>query len=205
MTGLDQQLGVGVHEGDGHRHLRPIGQDEVGIVPKLLDHREDVVPATGVETCDVVPKLVEDLVHLEGGEDGLDEDRGPDRALRDPEPVLGPDEDVIPQPGLEMGLQLGQVEVGAGAAVDGGPAPMEQIEPEVEERSRHRLLVHQEVLLLEMPAAGPHHERRHLVRQRIALLLALESEVCRGRRRPDWPGPQAGWARWGWWHPRSRP
>ena len=41
--------------------------------PELLDHAEDVVPAAGVERAAVVAQLVEDLLHLERGEDRLDQ------------------------------------------------------------------------------------------------------------------------------------
>ena len=89
VAGLHQQLGVGPHERHGHGHLRAVGQDEVGPVPEVLDDAEDVVPAAGVEPGGVVAQLVEDLVHLERGQDRLDQHGGPDRAPRDAEGVLG--------------------------------------------------------------------------------------------------------------------
>ena len=54
-------------------------------VPELLDDAEDVVPAAGVEAGRVVAQLVEDLVHLERGEDRLDQDGRPDRAVLETE------------------------------------------------------------------------------------------------------------------------
>ena len=57
----------------------------------------------------MLPQLPEDLVHLEGGEDGLDEHRGLDRAGGEPEGVLRGQDHVVPQPRLEVALQLGQV------------------------------------------------------------------------------------------------
>ena len=78
VAGADEQLGVRAHERDGHRHLRAVGEQRVLVRPELLDHREDVVPAARVERRRVRPERVEDLVHLEGGEDRLD--RGPSRA-----------------------------------------------------------------------------------------------------------------------------
>ena len=83
MTGLHQQLGVRAHEGHGHRHLRAIGQHRLGTQPKLLDAREDVVPAPGIEPSRVLAELVQDLVHLERGQNRLDEHRRADRAARD--------------------------------------------------------------------------------------------------------------------------
>ena len=69
----------------------------------------------------MVAQLVEDLVHLEGGGDGLDQHGGPDRAPVQAEGVLGREHDVVPQPGLEMALQLGQVEVRARIPGTGSP------------------------------------------------------------------------------------
>jgi hypothetical protein len=42
---------------------------------ELLDVAEDVVPAAAVEADDAVAQLVQDLVHLERGEQGLDQHR----------------------------------------------------------------------------------------------------------------------------------
>ena len=61
----------------------------------------------------MLAQLVEDLVHLERGEERLDEHGGLDRAVRQAERVLREGEDVVPEPRLEVALQLGQVEVRA--------------------------------------------------------------------------------------------
>ena len=113
VAGLHQQLGVGAHERHRHRHLGAVRQHEVGPVPELLDDAEDVVPAAGVQPGRVLAQLVEDLVHLERGEDGLDQDGGADGAARDAERVLRVDEHVVPEPRFEMALELRQVEVRA--------------------------------------------------------------------------------------------
>ncbi len=111
----------------------------------------------------MIAQLAEDLVHLERGQDGLDQHRGPDGALRDAQRFLGHDEDVVPQPRLEMALQLGQVEVGAGAAVEQRAGVVEEVQAKVEQRGRDRLTIDQDVLLDQMPAARPHHQRGRLV------------------------------------------
>jgi hypothetical protein len=49
----------------------------------------------------VVAQLEEDLLHLEGGEDRLDEDGGLDRARREVELALREVEDVVPEARLE--------------------------------------------------------------------------------------------------------
>ena len=70
----------------------------------------------------MLAQLVEDLVHLERGEDRLDQHGGLDRAARDAEVVLRHHEDVVPQARLEMALELRQVEVRARAAREQAPS-----------------------------------------------------------------------------------
>ena len=107
MTGLDQEVGVRGHERRGHGHLAPVGQQVVGRVGEVLDHGEDVVPTTRVESRRVVAQFVQDLLHLEGRRGGLDQAGGADAPVRDLQPVLGVCEHVVPQPGLAVGLHLG--------------------------------------------------------------------------------------------------
>ncbi len=132
-------------------------------VAEVLDDGEQVVPAAGVETGGVLPQLVEDLVHLEGGGDGLDQHGGADGAVRDAQLGLGVSEDVVPEPGFQVALGLRQVEVRPGVRVVGasGEQPggvVEEVEAEVEERAGHRLAVDQQMVLVEVPAAGTDHD-----------------------------------------------
>ena len=169
VAGLHQQLAVGAHERHRHRHRGTIGKDELGPMPELLDHAEDVVPAPRVEACRVLAQLVEDLVHLERGEDRLDQDGRLDRPARHAEPVLRPLEHVVPETRLEMRLQLGEVEV---PPVPGVVA--EEVEAEVEQRAGHRRTVDLEVALLEVPPPRADEEHGDLVVQRVALLAGIE-------------------------------
>ena len=143
------------------------GSTALRVVAELLDGAEDVVPAAGVQPGRVLAQLVEDLLHLEGGEDGLDQHRGADGAARDAERVLRGAEDVVPEPRLEVALELGQVEVGAAAARQQLAGVVEEVEAEVEEARRDRLAVEPEVLLDQVPAARPHEERRDAVAQAV--------------------------------------
>ena len=119
MAGRDAQLGVGTHEGCRHDHGIPVGEHEGDAeVAELLDDADQVVPAPGVEPGSPLPQLEEDLVHLEGGRDRLDEDGRPYVTAGEAERVLAAPQHVVPQPGLEMALELGQVEVGSGAHLD---------------------------------------------------------------------------------------
>jgi hypothetical protein len=61
----------------------------------------------GVQAGGVFAQLPEDLVHLEGGQHGLDQHRRPDRPARELERVLAVYEDVVPEPRLEVVLELG--------------------------------------------------------------------------------------------------
>src|SRR4029450_13948346 len=115
------------------------GEGELGPVPELLDDREHVVPAAGVEPRRVVAQLVQDLVHLEGGGDGLDQHRGLDGAPRYTEPVGGQLEGVVPQSRLEVALQLGQVQVDALAVLQQPPAAGDPEQPEVDQAARGRV------------------------------------------------------------------
>ena len=64
----------------------------------------------------MVAQLVKDLVHLESGQDRLDQRGGADRAFRQPERGLRIDEHLVPQPRFAMIFDLRQVEIGTAAA-----------------------------------------------------------------------------------------
>src|SRR5204862_1846509 len=85
---------------------------------ELLDAAEDVVPTAGVQPDRALAQLVENLLHLEGGKDRLDQDRRPDRARREAELGLGQLERVVPETRLEVALELRKVEVRAGPALE---------------------------------------------------------------------------------------
>src|SRR4029077_14274692 len=90
-----------------------VGKDEVRAVPEFLDDAEDVVPAARDQSARVLAKLIEDLFHLECSEDLLDEHGGADRSSRDVQRILREVEHVVPQPSLEVALELREIEVGA--------------------------------------------------------------------------------------------
>ena len=172
---LHEQLGVRAHERHGHRDLRPVGQHLAPAV-ELLDQAEDVVPAPGVQRGDVVAKLVEDLVHLERREHGLDQHGRADRAAVEAELVLGEHEGPAPEPRLAVALELREIEVRPGAAVELLARVVEHAEAEVEQARGDRLAVHLEVALGQMPAARADDQRRDLVVQPVALLPRVERD-----------------------------
>src|SRR5262249_61770054 len=85
--------------------------------------------------------------------------------------VLGQQEGVVPETGLEVALDLRQVEVRAAPAVEKLPAVVEEVQREVEDARRHRLAVDEHVLLEEVPAAWAHDQRRRLVDEPVLLAL----------------------------------
>src|SRR4051794_26321412 len=54
------------------------GRTKSARAAEVLDDAEQIVPAARVQTRRVVTQLVEDLLHLERGRDGLDEHSRPD-------------------------------------------------------------------------------------------------------------------------------
>ena len=80
----------------------------------------------------MVAQLAQDLVHLERGEDRLDQHRRLDRAARDAELSARSSEHVVPQPRLEVALHLGQIEVRARAARHQRLRVVEEVQAEVE-------------------------------------------------------------------------
>jgi len=73
VAGLDQQLGIGLEEGHGHRDLTAIRQHAICMPTEGLDVAEDVVPAATVETDDAALQRMQDFVHLEYRWQGFDQ------------------------------------------------------------------------------------------------------------------------------------
>src|SRR5579884_631479 len=115
-----------------HCHLGLVGIDEFGMVAKLFDGTEDVVPTTTVQARRVLSQFIEDFVHLKGRQNRLNQHRGFNRACGNAEQLLGLNEDIIPETGFEMALQLGQVEIGAGTLLEERSSIVEEIQAKVE-------------------------------------------------------------------------
>ena len=61
MASLDQELDICIHERDCHRHSRPIWQHKIGVVAKLLDHTENVIPSATIQPRTMITKFVDNL------------------------------------------------------------------------------------------------------------------------------------------------
>ncbi len=204
VTRAHEQLGVRAHERHGHRHLDAVGQHPVARA-ELLDRAEDVVPAAGVERAAPVAQLVEDLLHLERGEDRLDQDGAADRPARDAELLLGERERVGPEPRLEVRLELREVEVRPAAALELLARVPRHVQAEVEERRRDRLAVDERVPLGQVPAARPDQERRDLVVQPVRLVRRLERDLAAHGVASRSAGPRRRSPTSASTRPRSRP
>ena len=79
---------IGLQEMPVHGDHGAVGQHEVGPVAEFLDEAENVVPAAAVQPGGVFAQFVEDLVHLERGQDGFDQHRGANGAARNAQLIL---------------------------------------------------------------------------------------------------------------------
>ena len=116
-------------------------------------------------------QLVKDLLHLESSEDRFDQNGRADRAPRNLQSVLCEVENVVPQARLEVALQLREVEVRTASLVEQAPRVAKEVHPEIEQAARHRLPVHLDVPLLEVPAPRPHQQGRDLLVEPVCLAL----------------------------------
>ncbi|MNM75117.1 hypothetical protein D3C81_868900 [compost metagenome] len=124
----------------------------------------------------MLAQLIQDLFHLERGEDGLDQHGGLDGALRQADFVLRHHEDVVPQARFQMAFHLGQVEERAGAAGDLLAGIVEQEQREIEDAARDALAVDGDVLFVQVPAARTHLQRGDLVVQLVLLALRFQGQ-----------------------------
>ena len=177
VAGLDEKLNICVHERDGHGDTGTIWEDEVWVLAELLDDREDVIPTSTIKSGGVVSEFEDDLVHLERGEDGLDEDCASDAASWDGNEILGEVKNVVPKTGLKVRLHLWEVEVGAVSTLDELLGVVEEVETEVEERAGYWLAVHGEVLLIQVPSSWPDDESWELLVGAELVLLPSELEI----------------------------
>ena len=115
-------------------------------------------------------------MHLERGEYRLDQDRSLDGAPGYAELVLGRLEDVVPEPRLEVALQLRQVEVRA-SRCSAASRVVEEVQSEVEETTWDLFPVDEHVLLEEMPPSWPRQDYGNVfVQLRLVRLRVVEGD-----------------------------
>ena len=154
VADVDDMRHVRAEERRVHRDERAVREDILRAIAEFFHHAEHVVPAAAVEARGVLAKFVEDFLRLEGGGDRLDQHGDAYRPAGEAERSLGVDEDVVPEPRLEVALHLGEIEVRAAPAGDEFAGVVEEQEAPIEERRRDTLAGEGDVLLLHVPAAG---------------------------------------------------
>src|SRR6185437_14546485 len=85
---------------------------ETRVFAEFLDVTENVIPAAAIQSDDMFAQLEKNFVHLERGGQGFDKHGRLDGAKRHANRFLGPDENIVPQPGCEIGFLFGQLEKG---------------------------------------------------------------------------------------------
>jgi hypothetical protein len=120
----------------------------------------------------VLAQLVQDLVHLERREHGLDQDGGLDRAGLEPKRLFREVKDLVPKARFETALELRNVEPGPLGVV-------EDIQAEVEERAGDRLALDVNVPLGQMPAPRAHDQDGRVLHELVVLLAGVVGDRSR--------------------------
>ena len=153
----------------GHGDGRAVGENVLRHVSEALDEAEDVVPPSAVEPCGVVAQFVQDFVGFEGGQDGFDQHGGLDGPDGNVQGLLGVDENVVPQAGLQVTFHFRKIEIRTGAAFQQSFGVVVEVEAEIEYARRHRLSVHRDVLFHQVPSPGADNQHGGLFAQPILL------------------------------------
>ena len=172
--------GIGGHERHLHGDGGAVRQQLGGIVLEGLDIAEDIIPTAAVQRGDVILQFIQDLLCHERAGQGFDQHGGADGTQRQIQHRLRGDEDIVPQPGFQAVLQLGQIEIGAAALGEQHLGIMEEIQAEIEDGARHALAIDDHVGFIQMPAARAANQHGGLVVELVALapiaLVFLEAD-----------------------------
>ena len=132
MTSLNELFDVGVHEGDLHSNIHTVREHGVEVRPPSLNEAEDVVPPSTVEAARMLSQLKQNLLHLEGSGESLDQHGSTDSPLRHPNVTLGEGENIVPETSLQVVLHLGEVKIRTGPSLDKLAGVVEEVESKVE-------------------------------------------------------------------------
>ena len=69
-------------KGVGHGDLRAVRQSEVRAAGKFFDEAENVIPAAAIQTGAVLAQFVKNFLHSKAAEDGFDQNRRVNGAVR---------------------------------------------------------------------------------------------------------------------------
>ena len=102
----------------------------------------------------MVPQFKENLFHLEGSRECLDENRGTDCVVGHADVGLGEHEDVVPETRFEVVFHFGEVEIGSESAFHELVSVVIEVYGKIEQRPRNRLVIDSNAGLIEMPSTG---------------------------------------------------
>lgn len=96
VAGFNQQARVGAEERFIHGDNLAIRQYAIGVVFQRFDIAEDVVPASAVQTHNVIAQSVQDFMHLEYGRQRFNQQGGFNGATRQVEAIFRVAEHLTP-------------------------------------------------------------------------------------------------------------
>ena len=135
MAGFDQQTRIGAQERFVHGDNLTIGEHAIGIIFQGFDVAENIVPASTVQTDNVVAQRMQDFMHLEYGGQRFNQQGGFDGAARQVETIFRIAEDLAPPGCFLPGLRFRQVEIRAAAFRQQGFVVVEEIECKIKQAS----------------------------------------------------------------------
>mmetsp|Transcript_86378 Transcript_86378/g.241733 ORF Transcript_86378/g.241733 Transcript_86378/m.241733 type:complete len:202 (-) Transcript_86378:546-1151(-) len=153
VANVDQALDVGLHEGRCHRQVSTIGSNLVSMITKLLDEREQIVPATTVQAERMVSKFIQNFFHLEGCCDCLQQDSGANGSNRNAQILLGHDENIVPQACLQVVFYFRQIEVRTGSLRGQCMNIVEKVKRKVEDRTRGNFSIDSDMSFVQVPSS----------------------------------------------------
>ena len=103
------------------------------MVAEFLDEAENVIPAAAVEARRMLSQFPQDLVHFKRRQYGLNQHGGADGAARNPQFLLRHDENIVPETGLQVAFQLGQIEVRSCALGNQPARIVKEVQAEIKE------------------------------------------------------------------------
>ena len=153
VAGLDKELDIGLHEWDRHGNVRSVREDKVGVLSKLFDDAENVIPPSTVQSRAVAPEFIDNLIHLKDRQNGLNQHSPSNGSSWNSDSVLSKIKHIVPEAGFKVGFHLGEVKVWSMTTGSEFFGIVEEVKTKVKERAGDGLVIDGEVLLLEMPAS----------------------------------------------------
>ena len=129
----------------------------------------------------MLTQLIQNFVHFKGRNDCLDQHGRLDAALGNTHCGLRRHEHLVPKSRLEMALELWQVEVRPEPTSKKLFGVVEHVQRKIKQAAGDALTIDGHMLLVQMPAARTHNERRHFFVQVIRLAVLFERNRATNR------------------------